>query len=427
MCPSASIRHLRFLLVALVTAALFGFAPARAAEVIRSFSADIALLASGSVDVTEFIEVRAEGNQIRRGIYRDIPTILLRDDGFEQRSNLAIVSVERNGRPEPWHTESLGDGWTRLYIGDADVYLSTGVYRYALRYTMTRQARRFDDHDELYWSATGNFWSFPILAAVATVTLPEGATITQTAAYTGAFGEAGADATVTRENANRVVFRANRTLDPEEGMTVVVGFAKGALAEPGAFENAINYLSDFRNLILPALAAFLVLLYNFFAWEAVGRDPQKGVIVPLFHAPQNFSPALTHYVHRMGWRKGGWIAFTAALVSLAVKGLIVISQKSKKSTFTVTGKAASNLPPGEKIIYDWLRAHGTLTIDTDIGQSLHDKQREFMKAIEDENRQVFFNRNTAYVVGGVLLSVICLGALVLFDVLSVVWLLVARV
>ena len=36
---------------------------------------------------------------------------------------------------------------------------------------------------------------------------------------------------------------------------------------------------------------FLVLLYNVFAWNAVGRDPAKGTIIPLFHPPADLSPA----------------------------------------------------------------------------------------------------------------------------------------
>jgi hypothetical protein len=40
---------------------------------------------------------------------------------------------------------------------------------------------------------TGNFWAFPILKAIATVTLPEGAEILQHAAYTGRVGETGRD------------------------------------------------------------------------------------------------------------------------------------------------------------------------------------------------------------------------------------------
>ena len=45
-----------------------------AAEVIKSFDSLIQVQPDGSMIVTEAITARHEGRQIRRGIYRDLPT-----------------------------------------------------------------------------------------------------------------------------------------------------------------------------------------------------------------------------------------------------------------------------------------------------------------------------------------------------------------
>jgi len=45
-----------------------------AQEQIKSYDEQIQINRDGSIDVTENITVHAEGNQIRRGIYRDFPT-----------------------------------------------------------------------------------------------------------------------------------------------------------------------------------------------------------------------------------------------------------------------------------------------------------------------------------------------------------------
>ena len=61
-----------------VIAALFllllAVVPAAAEEVIRNFISDVTVNADGSVDVRETITLRAEGNEIKRGILRDFPT-----------------------------------------------------------------------------------------------------------------------------------------------------------------------------------------------------------------------------------------------------------------------------------------------------------------------------------------------------------------
>ena len=54
---------------------LLAVAPLRADERILSFDSDINVQSDGAFIVTETIRVRAEGRQIRRGIFRDFPTV----------------------------------------------------------------------------------------------------------------------------------------------------------------------------------------------------------------------------------------------------------------------------------------------------------------------------------------------------------------
>jgi uncharacterized membrane protein YgcG len=405
---------------------LFFALPSTAAETINSFSSNITLRTDGSVDVTEIIEVNAEGDRIRRGIFRDIPTLLVNDDNSRLRSNLEVISVERDGRAEPYAIEGLGSGYERIRIGDADVFLQRGPHRYTIRYTMTRMGRLFEDHDELYWNATGNYWEFPILSAVATVTLPAGAVISDLRGYTGAAGSTEEAVTVTRSADHTAIFRANRALGAGEGMTVAAAFQKGVLAEPEGLQRVIYWLSDHRDLVLPVTAALLVLLYYALAWSAVGRDPAKGTIIPLFHAPRDFSPALVHYVHRMGWDKSGWTAFTASIFDLGVKGLVSIDNPGKTLKVTVTGKEPEKpLPPGQRVIFNYLTRKGTVVVNTTNGPELNTKRGEFIQALETENRQVYFKHNLGYVALGVAFSLLCLAALVLSGVLEPLFLVIA--
>ena len=102
---------------------------------------------------------------------------------------------------------------TRIRIGSADVFVSYGLHRYTIHYTMTRMARRFDDHDEVYWNATGNYWVFPIETAVATVRLPQGADITDIQGYTGGQGQREQAVTITRQSDTVAVIRAARPFE----------------------------------------------------------------------------------------------------------------------------------------------------------------------------------------------------------------------
>ena len=120
---------------------------------------------------SETIRVRAEGNEIRRGIFRDVSTTFEDADGKVHRVGFELLGVTRDGRPEPYFTERHSD-FLRIYAGDEDVFLDTGSYTYVLTYETDRQIRWFDDKPELFWNVTGNDWAFPILKASASLTLP---------------------------------------------------------------------------------------------------------------------------------------------------------------------------------------------------------------------------------------------------------------
>ncbi|HWJ89238.1 MAG TPA: DUF2207 domain-containing protein [Pelagibacterium sp.] len=399
--------------------------PVLAREEIRDFDVVLAVATDMSVTITETLTVNAEGTAISRGIFRDIPTTLTAPDGRTQRLPLDVLSVERNGTDEPFAVEDISGG-KRIRIGSADRRLSPGVHRYTIVYRMDRAARSLANHDELYWNATGNFWDFSILAARALVTLPDGARITELNVYTGAQGVAGRDATATRLNDHEARFTMNRALAPREGMTVSVAFEKGILAGPTGSDAALYWLSDYRDIILPIILLLIVIAYNGLAWTSVGRDPAKGVIFPRFYAPEGFSPALTHYVHTMGWARSGWTAFSAALISLAVKGLIEIGKTGKKITLTATGKAPQNpLTPGEAVIFSDLQTMSPVTIDKTSGPRLDKTRQRFIAALEEENRKVYFNNHVFYTLLGVVIGLAALGLMVWLEVLAPTFLFVA--
>jgi len=71
--------------------------PASALETILDFHSEIQVLPDASLRVTETIRVRAEGQEIRRGIYRDFPTDYRDHRGNRYRVGFDLISVERDG------------------------------------------------------------------------------------------------------------------------------------------------------------------------------------------------------------------------------------------------------------------------------------------------------------------------------------------
>ncbi|MDR3475318.1 MAG: DUF2207 domain-containing protein [Devosia sp.] len=415
----------RLLLAVLVFAGLT--LPALAAEQITAFDSHVVLDRDGTVEVTEAIGVNAEGDRIRHGIFRDIFTVLRNADGSKFYATLSVTGVTRDGQAEPYTTEGINNG-ERIRIGSADTYVDPGPHVYSIHYTMTRMARFFPDHDELYWNATGNFWDFPILRATATIELPKGAVISNLAAYTGPVGSTAQAATITRTGDTIATFSANNPLSPGEGMTIAAAFQKGIVTPPAGAGQGIDWLSDHREAIVPLAAVLIVLLYNFWAWSRVGRDPKKGTIFPLFHPPEGLSPAATQWVHRMGFKGNGWNAFTAGIFDLGVKGLVTIDNADKTLTVTASGRVpAEPLPADEQVLYDYFGGKGAITVDRSNGPTLDKKRQAMLAAITKSNTGAYFHNNIGYSVVGVLIAAACLAIMVWLEVLDPGWLIAAVV
>ncbi|MEZ6093020.1 MAG: DUF2207 domain-containing protein [Pirellulaceae bacterium] len=205
-------------------------------EVIHSYHSEVTVAESGELMVVETIKVRAEGNQIKRGIYRDFPTLFKTQMGVSVEVPFKVTSVLRDGQGETYRTERLKNGF-RVYIGNPNVFLNAGDYTYTIEYTTDFQIAYYKEYDELYWNVTGNQWAFPITEASATVRLPAGVDYSnlKTKSFTGADGSKASNATV-EASRDELKFRTTKPLEAQEGLTIVVAIPKGFIAEMTAEE-----------------------------------------------------------------------------------------------------------------------------------------------------------------------------------------------
>jgi uncharacterized membrane protein YgcG len=386
---------------------------AMAQERILSYQSDIEVLADGSMQVTETIRVRAEQREIKRGIYRDFPTDYKDRFGNRYRVGFEVLEARRDGHRESWHTKSQGKG-VRVYLGDKNVYLDKGDYSYAITYRTNRQLGFFDDHDELYWNVTGNHWSFPIESVSARVTLPAGLRSEQleAEAYTGPLGAKGQDYSASVDYDGSVRFETTRAFAKGEGLTIVVSWPKGFVHEPTRREE-INYLlRDNQSWVILLIGLSVLMAYYLLAWVMVGRDPQAGMVITRYEPPVGLSPGSSRFIERMGYDHK---TFAAALVNLAVKGLIEIRVDGKEYTLTRTSDKPDDLAAGEKAILKHLfRNLGGTSITLE--QSKHKTIRKALKAHEAalsrNSEKLYFLRNRGWLIPGVVFSILIFGGVV---------------
>lgn len=308
-------------LAAVAFAALIALAlpaSAQAEERITRYVSDVHVQKDGALDVTETIEVKAEGVSIRHGIYRDFPTTRRVMGQPGSHVGFKVLDVRRNGDAEPFSIEGIKGG-VRVRIGSADSEVTPGAHRYVIHYRTTRQIGHFEDFDELYWNATGNGWAFPIDRVEARITLPSPSRFTRKASYTGPAGVMGSMARIASEDATSIAFETTAPLGPHEGTTVAVGWPKGIVDPPSDTSRALAQIGDWLPWLLASGGLVWLLAYYARTWLRIGRDPRKGTIVPLFSPPDDLSPAALRYILKRSFDNR---TVAAALVALGVKGKV---------------------------------------------------------------------------------------------------------
>ena len=298
--------------------------PVCAAERIESYDINVAVNADGSLDVTEHISVRAEGAQIRRGIYRDFPTRYRDRHGNRVVVGFEVVDVLRDGRPEPWFTERRGNG-VRVNTGNDDLLPVPATHRYTLRYRTTRQLGFFEDHDELYWNAIGTGWAFPIEGGSVEVSLPQPVPLAALTAegWTGPQGTRGQGFRTATPAPGVATWWLTSPLQPGEGLTILLSFPKGVVAAPDAAQRARWLLADNGALLVALLGLLVVAGYCALRWHQVGRDPPAGTVIVRYEPPEGITPAGLRYIRRMAYDTR---CFSADILSLAVAGALRIER-----------------------------------------------------------------------------------------------------
>ncbi len=394
----------------LAACALLACGNVLANERILSYDSEVRVSQNGALDVTERITVRAEGNQIRRGIYRDFPTRYRDRYGNRIVVDLKVLSVLRDDQPEPWFTEERDNG-VRINTGN-DIFLPVPAqYTFTLRYRTTRQLGFFADHDELYWNAIGTGWGFPIDSGTVDVYLPAPVEVSQLSAegYTGYQGSRDQDYRAEAVEPGHARWQLSRPLQPSEGLTIVLSFPKGLIPAPNLAQRLAWLLKDNRGILVALLGLILLIAYCVRAWSRVGRDPNKGVVIARYEPPDGQTPASLRVLMRMGYDMR---CFSAEVLALAVAGCLCIVRD--KGFFKDEWRLErAGVPPegssaGQRALFAGLFKDGqpALVLKNTNASTVSGARRAHSKAIDGVLQPRYYKLNNGSIAKGILLGAV---------------------
>ncbi|MBL7754835.1 MAG: DUF2207 domain-containing protein [Chitinophagaceae bacterium] len=301
---------------------------------ILKFNQEVFILKDGTVKVHEKITIyngndESAKNTIKRGITRDFPTKYFSRFGFMTNVPFQIVSIQRDGSKESFHLENLKNG-VRIYMGQSDQFLKEGIFQYTIEYLTGRQCIFHEDKDEFYWNVTGTGWNFTMDEVTCRVHFPEGSRILESACYTGAQGAKQSECSFQVVKDSGITFQSRNQFHEYEGLTIATSIQKGILLRESGMVLWKQWIHDnWIVVVMIGIDALLLLVY-FLTWWRIGRDPQKGVIIPEFNPPSGMSPADVGYALEQKYSPR---LFTSAILDMAVQQVLEIEVEKEGLIF----------------------------------------------------------------------------------------------
>lgn len=299
--------------------------------IIKDFHSAIVIMEDGTFTVTETIHVYFQRD--KHGIYREIPYKYKDELGKTKKIPIDIISITDEKRNKLTTQVSKKGNVVNIRIGDADRYVS-GSHTYVISYRVTNGILYYDEHDELYWNITGNYWKADIKKASAAVVINSSRQNQNPSfgCYTGYYGSSQSDCSH-EAKVNGATFISTAELTAGEGLTIAYGFDKGIVAEPSDFDIFIMSLDISENwgFILPIISFWFMIT----SWNRKGRDPKVREAVTVM-----YSPPQVHGKELIPAEIGALIDETmdprdisASIIGLAAKGFLKIEEIEDKILF----------------------------------------------------------------------------------------------
>jgi uncharacterized membrane protein YgcG len=294
---------------------------------ITDFNAAITVNEDSSFTVRETISV--DFHRPRHGIYREIPYVYSDSQVDSVKTPTGILSVRDGAGRKIRYKISRTGNLINVRIGDPGEYV-TGFQKYEIYYKVENAVLFFEDHDEIYWNVTGNYWKAPIKHAQCSVRLgTEGITKKyQASCYTGRTGSDESSCRFTPYE-NFIEFSAQRSFSAGEGLTIAYGWDKGLVSPPSAFRKFLWKINLRQNWIYLIPLMSLIAMANL--WSSKGRDPRQREAVTVMYGPPEHGnrPLSPAEIGSLVDEKLDPRDITASIVGLAAKGYITIEEKTE--------------------------------------------------------------------------------------------------
>ena len=342
------------------------------AEAIKKYDVSIQINKNGTLTVNEVIDYEFDNN-LRHGIYRDIPLRSKKSGTDIYKSHVKMNSVKRNGEPENYTSDTSYEG-VSYRVGSADRYVDSGINKYEFNYTIYNAVFEKDGIYQVYFNPIGQFWNVPIESADVSISFennePVGENeVQQLEVYTGEYGETGKNYTIVQES-GIIKIKTNEVLEPRNGLSFRLNLKTDKISPTWLDKLEVLYYADPLVIAGPVIILMLAI-YGFVTWFLFGRDPAGKAVIPEFNIPKDISPMYAAYIKGVRDPKE---MLTTGMLSLLSKDYVTAEDKEGN---------------GKNVKY-------RLVKDTERNPELSPEEKALLCVLSDDEKNIFKNEQGLY-------------------------------
>jgi len=295
------------------------------AEAIKKYDVSIQINKNGTLTVNEVIDYEFD-NDLKHGIYRDIPLRSQKSGTDIYKSHVKMNSVKRNGEPEEYTSDTSYEG-VSYRVGSADRYVDSGINKYEFNYTIYNAIFEKDGIYQVYFNPIGQFWNVPIESADVSISFennqPIGENeIQQLKVFTGKYGETGENYTIVQKS-GIIKIKTNEVLEPLNGLTFRLNLKTDKINPTWLDKLKVIYYAV--PLVAVGSVVILVLfIYGFVTWLLFRPVSLRKAIIPEFNIPKDISAMYAAYIKGVRDLKE---MLTIGMLSLLSKGYVTAEDK----------------------------------------------------------------------------------------------------
>jgi len=342
------------------------------AEAIKKYDVSIQINKNGTLTVNEVIDYEFD-NDLRHGIYRDIPLRSKKSGTDIYKSHVKMNSVKRNGEPENYTSDTSYEG-VSYRVGSADRYVDSGINKYEFNYTIYNAIFEKDGIYQVYFNPIGQFWNVPIESADVSINFennqPIGENeIKQLEVYTGEYGETGQNYTILQKS-GIIKIETNEVLEPRNGLSFRLNLKTDKISPTWLDKLEVLYYADPLVIAGPVIILMLAI-YGFVTWFLFGKDPSGKAVIPEFNIPKDISPMYAAYIKGVRDPKE---MLTIGMLSLLSKDYVTAEDKEGN---------------GKNVKY-------RLVKDTERNSELSSEEKALLSVLSDDEKNIFKNEQGLY-------------------------------